>query len=87
MAQKEGIRHKKPLEYSAAALGFLLIQPLSRSRSRSLYGGFPDPGKTVAAAELCQRDDDLALRTTRRGGALGGTRENENLLILRKKPS
>ena len=28
MAQKEGIRHKKPLEYSAA-LGFLLIQPLS----------------------------------------------------------
>ena len=48
MAQKEGIQHKKPLEYSAAALGFLLIQPLSLSRS--LYGGFPDPGKTVAAA-------------------------------------
>ena len=44
MAQKEGIRHKKPFEYSAAApvaFGFLLIQSLS------LW--FPDPGKTVAA--------------------------------------
>ena len=62
MAQKEGIRHKKPLEYSAAALARLF------TNSAPLYGGgFPDPGKTVAAAaELCQRDDALALRTTRR---------------------
>ena len=77
MAQKEGIRHKKPLEYSAA-LGFLLIQLLSLSLS--LYGGFPDPGKTVAlAAELCYASEMMIWRFGRRDGALGETRENESL--------
>ena len=38
MAQKEGIRHKKPLEYSAAALGFLLIQLLFMAAASPILG-------------------------------------------------
>ena len=62
MAQKEGIRHKKPLEYSAAALARLF------TNSAPLYGGFPDPGKTVAAAKLCHASEMMIWRFGRRDG-------------------
>ena len=63
MAQKEGIRHKKPLEYSAAAARSRLF-----TNSASLFmAASPILGKLLQQqpSKLCQRDDDLALRTTR----------------------
>ena len=73
MAQKEGIRHKKPLEYSAA-LGFLLIQPPSLSL---FMAASPILGKLLQQQPSYARE--MMIWRFGRDGALGETRENESL--------
>ena len=72
MAQKEGIRHKKPLEYSAAAaLGFLLIQLLFMAAASPILGKLLQQQPSYASEMMIWRFG--------RDEALGGTRENESL--------